>query len=111
VSHLTKRFADFGNIQRQRATWAKQVVARAELGHVTRAFDELDRRGLIERHAGEENTLRSAVKSYASDAKAGNGSQQADIARFHKSRVMIASTNARVSRLNELARVLTLVEN
>lgn len=104
VSHLTKRFADFGNIQRQRATWAKQVVARAELGHVTRAFDELDRRGLIERHAGEENTLRSAVKNYASDAKAGNGSQQTDIARFHKSRVMIASTNARVSRLNELAR-------
>ena len=104
VSHLTKRFADFGNIQRQRATWAKQVVARAELGHVTRAFDELDRRGLIERHAGEENTLRSAVKSYASDAKAGNGNQQSDIASFHKSRVMIASTNARVSRLNELAR-------
>jgi conjugative relaxase-like TrwC/TraI family protein len=104
VSHLTKRFADFGNIQRQRATWAKQVVARAELGHVTRAFDELDRRGLIERHAGEENTLRSAVRSYTSDAKPGDGNQQTDIARFHKSRVMIASTNARVSRLNELAR-------
>ena len=105
VSHLTKRFADFGNIQRQRATWAKQVVARAELGHVTRAFDELDRRGLIERHAGEDETLRAAVKSYASGLpETGPGNTAADIACFHKSRMMIASTNARVARLNELAR-------
>ena len=105
VSHLTKRFADFGNIQRQRATWAKQVVARAELGHVVRAFEELDRRGLIERHAGEESTLRAAVKSYASEAAIQDHASQREIAHFHKSRVMIASTNARVSRLNELARV------
>ncbi len=116
VSHLTKQFSDFANIQRQRATWAKQVVARAELGHVTRAFDELDRRGLIERHAGEDETLRAAVKSYASDlpqagrGKRVNGAEGAEtarpdaIAKFHRARVMIASTNARVARLNELAR-------
>jgi conjugative relaxase-like TrwC/TraI family protein len=105
VSHLTKRFADFGNIQRQRATWAKQVVARAELGHVTRAFDELDRRGLVERHAGEDETLRAAVKSYADNTPdQGLAKSPSDIALFHKSRIMIASTNARVARLNELAR-------
>ena len=105
VSHLTKRFADFGQIQRQRETWAKQVVARAELGHVVRAFDELDRRGLVERHAGEDETLKGAVKSYVSTPEEqGRNKGGNEIAMFHKSRVMIASTNSRVARLNELAR-------
>ncbi len=104
VSHLTKRFADYGNIQRQRATWAKQVVARAELGHVTRAFDELDRRGLVGRYAGEEATLRAAVNSYAADAAPNAGPGTEALADFHKARLMIASTNVRVARLNELAR-------
>ncbi len=104
VSHLTKRFADYGNIQRQRATWAKQVVARAELGHVTRAFDELDRRGLVGRYAGEEATLRAAVKSYAADAAPDFDRSTEALAAFHKARIMIASTNVRVARLNELAR-------
>jgi conjugative relaxase-like TrwC/TraI family protein len=107
VSHLTRKFSDYVHIQRQREVWAKKVVAWAELGHVTKAFDELDRRGLIERHAGEDATLRAAVRGFASeDGKANRvaPAQPDEIATFHRARIMIASTNARVARLNELAR-------
>jgi conjugative relaxase-like TrwC/TraI family protein len=102
ASHLSRQFSDYVHIQRQREVWAKKVVAWAELGHVTKAFDELDRRGLVHRHAGEDDTLRAAVRSYVADSDSGR--LPADIAGFHRSRVMIASTNTRVARLNELAR-------
>jgi len=131
VSHLTQGFADHVHIQRQKENWAKQVVARAELGHVVRAFDEIDRRGLIERHVGEEDMLRAAVKGYADgagdlaemgqirecfvDARGGAdpaaaearvawAASQTRLAAFYGDRLMIASTNARVQRLNRLAR-------
>lgn len=110
VSHLTQRFADFAHIQRQKATWAKQVVARAELGQVSRAFDELDRRGLVRRYAGEEGTLQAAVASYVGKAATGDLSAKSpkamkpDPRAFHRGRIMIASTLSRVACLNELAR-------
>jgi conjugative relaxase-like TrwC/TraI family protein len=102
ASHLSSQFSDYVHIQRQKADWAKKVVAWAELGHVTKAFDELDNRGLVQRHVGEAETLAAAVKSYAAGVGAGRSAD--DIAAFHRSRVMIASTNTRVARLNELAR-------
>lgn len=102
ASHLSSQFSDYVHIQRQREDWAKKVVAWAELGHVTKAFDELDNRGLVHRHVGEAETLAAAVRSYAAGSGAGKSTD--DIAAFHRSRVMIASTNTRVARLNELAR-------
>lgn len=120
VSHLTQRFADFTHIQRQKATWAKQVVARAELGQVSRAFDELDRRGMVRRYVGEEGTLQAAVASYVGKSAKETGDAttrtaetaaikanqpvRTSLRAFHRGRIMIASTLARVARLNELAR-------
>lgn len=132
VSHLTQKFSDHIHIQRQKHTWAKQVIARAELGHVVRAFDELDRRGFVSRHIGEEDMLRSAVNGYMEGAKGcadisqlrqrldqarGNGDklavaearfgiadQHAKLSAFYRERLMIASTNTRVHLLNKLAR-------
>jgi conjugative relaxase-like TrwC/TraI family protein len=56
----------------------------------------------------EAATLRAAVASFVSDdggsGKRPEAPKPDDIAAFHKSRIMIASTNARVARLNELAR-------